>query len=227
MYFDDKFLKSLPKKPNEGIVTICKEFERRWKLGGANYFDLIIESFALISTYSEAYNLGITVPQITDDTTPFRNNVKSFISRLLRDFNPKAYSEQFEQYKSGFATRLGTGFYYEFSEGDLKRIQVLINELRNLISASEDLEAKHKRRVLNKLEKLQSEIHKSVSDLDTFYGSVIELSVVARIVGENLKPVVDRVRELVSIVWPAQARAFGLPSNAPFELPGQTEDDKS
>lgn len=229
MYFDDDFIESLPEDIPSAIAEICKRYsEIRQRLPSAQDKHLFVtEAFGLIAAYSEANSLGIDVPKIVGEQNADGKNASQFFTKLRSQSSQQMGQNQLEQYKNIFTARLGKVFHYEFSEGDLKRIQDLINELRDLISASEDLEAKHKRRILNKLNKLQSEIHKSVSDLDTLYGSVIELSVLARIVGENLKPVVDRIRELMSIVWPTQARAFGLPSNAPFELPGQTKDDKS
>ncbi len=229
MYFDDEFLESLPEDIPSAIEAICQKYleTSRPTSTTEDKYNLIAEAFGFVAAYSETNSLAINVPTIAGKINVDEKNATQFFQKLREESSQERGQSQVEQYKNIYATRLGKVFHYEFSEGDLKRIQDLINELRDLISASEDLEAKHKRRVLNKLEKLQSEIHKSVSDLDTLYGSVIELSVVARIVGENLKPVADRVRELMSIVWPTQARAFGLPSNAPFELPGQVEDDES
>lgn len=227
MNYNEEFIKSLPKEPNEGIVTICQEFRRRWSLKTVDRFDLIIEGFALISTYSEAYNLGINVPQITRSSQKFMEIAQNFISQLITDFKPKAHLNRFIKYKSEFATSLGTGFYYEFSEGDLELIQRLINELRKLISATKKLEEDHRHRLINKLEKVQSELHKKVSNLDRFWGFCIDASIVAGLMGKNAEPMFDLVKKIVAIIWPAQTRAYELPSSLPFKLLGQAEDDKS
>lgn len=91
-------------------------------------------------------------------------------------------------------------FLYEFSDGDIKRIQTLINELRNLISNTKELENNHKSRLLKRLEKIQSELHKKISDIDRFWGLVGEGGVVLAKLGENAKPRVDRIREIAEIV---------------------------
>lgn len=88
--------------------------------------------------------------------------------------------------------------------------------MRQIISKTDNLAKSHKSRLLNRLEKLQSELHKSVSDLDRFWGLLIDASIVLKKVGENAKPIVDRVREIVDIIWRVQIRAEELPSNTPF-----------
>lgn len=55
--------------------------------------------------------------------------------RASRDkFVREASVNEFQQYRKLFLTKSGTIFHFEFSEGDLKKIQGLLNELRHLIS---------------------------------------------------------------------------------------------
>jgi hypothetical protein len=57
-----------------------------------------------------------------------------------------------------------------------------------------------------------SELHKKVSDLDRFWGLIGDAGVVVGKLGENAKPIVDRIREIADIVWQTQSRAEELPS---------------
>ena len=117
-----------------------------------------------------------------------------------------------EKAKSKYSARFTQGFVYEFSQGDLDRIQEMINLSREEISKTSNLTEEHKQRVLKKLEGLQSELHKKVSDLDKCWGFIGELGVVAGKFGEDTKPFVDMAKEMASIVWKTQARAEELPS---------------
>ena len=101
---------------------------------------------------------------------------------------------ELESYKNLYKTALKSTFAYEFSQGDLDRVQNLLNELRNHISEITNLEPDHKRRLLKRLESLQSELHKRVSDLDRFWGMVGDAGGVLGKLGEDAKPIVDRVR---------------------------------
>lgn len=106
------------------------------------------------------------------------------------------------------------GFYYEFTDGDLDRIQELLNELRDELSSSQLFEQGHKQRLLRRLEKLQSEMHKRVADIDRFWGLVGDAGVALGKFGSEAKPFVDRVKEISQIVWRTQARAEELPSGS-------------
>lgn len=130
-----------------------------------------------------------------------------------------------EKNKKEFATRIGKGFAYEFTESDLERTQQLLNELRELISKSDEIDEDHRSRLLTKLEGLQSELHKKVSDFDRFWGFVVESGLYLGKFGKAVKPITDRIRELADIVLRTQAKAEGLPGPPKFPLLGKGEDN--
>jgi len=228
MYFDDKFIESLPEDIAAAITAICKKyFKTVNKLSGQESYTFIKEALGFVAAYSEANSLGIDIPTIKGDTTTAHNNTDQFFQKLQAQSSQQISQIEIEQYKNIHAVRLGTIFHYEFSEGDLGLIQNLINELRELISTTKELEEDHRHRLIRKLEKVQSELHKRVSDLDRFWGFCLELSIVVGLMGKNAEPAADLVKKIVAIIWPAQTRAYDLPSGLPFKLLGQPEDDKS
>lgn len=105
-------------------------------------------------------------------------------------------------------------FMYHFSDNEVDKIQELINILREEISKSTLFEEEHQQRLLKRLEKLQAEIHKKMSDLDRFWGLVGDAGVAIGKFGKDAKPIVDRIRELTDVVWGAQRRAEKLPDNS-------------
>jgi hypothetical protein len=123
--------------------------------------------------------------------------------------------ELFNKSKSRFDAKFGTILTYKFAGNDFERIQKLVNELRSLISQSKRLDDKHKYRLIKRLEKIQAELNKNVTDLDRFWGLVADGAVILRKLGEDSKPIVDRIREITDIIWRAQSTAEELPSNAP------------
>ena len=230
MIFDDITIESLPDDPREAVISVCTEYSkhiRDYQHNSDEEYQFALKGYAFLDVLLDTKGLKAEKLEITGAKEKDVQTIRNFINKLKNDMHIKIRRSTYDDYRSAYTMKFGTVFHYEFSEGDLKRIQKLVNELRDIISVTEELESEHKQRVLRKIEKLQSELHKKIKDLDLFYGTIIELSVTARIVGENFKPVVDRIRELVGIVWPVQARAFELPSDAPFELPRQTEGNKS
>jgi hypothetical protein len=137
---------------------------------------------------------------------------------LRKDVEQKIHEISLDRARDKYAKIFGTTFLYQFSDGDLARIQQLLNELRDAITKSELFDAKHKQRILSKLEGLQSELHKKMSNLDRFWGLIGEAGVVLGKFGQDAKPLVDRIREIAQITWRTQARAEELPSGTTLPL---------
>lgn len=116
-------------------------------------------------------------------------------------------------------------FSYEFTDGDIDKVQKLLNELRDIISKSELFTADHQQRVLKRLERLQGELHKTISDLDRFWGLIGDAGIVIGKLGNDAKPIVDRIKEIADIVWRTQAKSEELPSGSsiPFLSNGKEE----
>ena len=138
----------------------------------------------------------------------------SVLQSLANKYRQQTANLKFQAIKGQYAAVLGKAFSFEFSQGDLDRVQALISELRKLISETPGFEDSHRRRLLLRLEKLQSELHKRMSDLDHFWGLIGDAGVALGKFGDDAKPLVDRFAEIVNIVWRTQAKAEELPSGA-------------
>jgi hypothetical protein len=101
----------------------------------------------------------------------------------------------------------------------------LLNELLDNIVTNDKFEEDHRRRLLGRLEALQKELHKRLSNLDRFYGLIGDAGVLLGKFGRDAKPFVDRIREIVEIVWRAQANADQLPASAKPALLTAEEQD--
>ncbi len=123
-----------------------------------------------------------------------------------------------------FAKAMNSEYGYELTEGDVKEAQQLIDELRKFIQSTPDLSEDHRRRLLERLEMVQSELHKKMSSLDRIYCLTIEASIVAGKVGENAKPFLSAAKALFQLAWRTHAHKEGLPSGAlPPLLDSDTE----
>ena len=231
MYYDEKFVKSLPDNPYEAIKNICDRHNELYDEipdDSSEDFDLTVETCALLSKFSELIGMKIYVPEVVGIEEHSIDYANEKIAEVRGEAIKFSTIRQFEDnYGNLLTEKYGKVFHYEFSQGDLGLIQNLINELRDLISTTKELEEDHRHRLIKKLEKVQSELHKRVSDLDRFWGCCVDLSIVVGQMGENAKPMVDLVKKIVDIILPVQNRAYELPSSLPFKLLGQSEDDKS
>ncbi len=221
MNFDDNFIKSLEDSPIQGIVIAASEAiayvdqfppQPWWE---QHHLDVLVETSALIESIIEAKGL-FSHYQIKEQSGDLQENSASlfeYIQNVRKEFQGHATQIKLDSFKRKYKLALNAAFSFEFSQGDLERIQSLVNELREEIANNQILEEEHKQRLLKRLEKLQSELHKKVSDLDRFWGMIGDAGVVLRKLGDDAKPIVDRVREITEIVWRTQARTEELPSD--------------
>lgn len=182
--------------------------------------ELLIEAYALIVSMEERglITYFATSPTIDPDIQIACMHLKYFVDEVVKEagavYRSLNNQRKLEHFKSHFAFALGETFAYEFTDGDIDRVQEIINELRDLLKNDTSLDDGHKRRLLKRLEALQSELNKKVSDLSHFYGLMGDFGVAVGKLGKDAKPFTDRIREVIGIAWKAQARAEQLPSSA-------------
>ena len=220
--FTDEFLESLPPDHTEALLRLCKEFQ----IFNSNIpdsaevqkYDEYLEAYAAFEAFVDAYELEFPVPTLEERQKVNIHALCSYVNVTVNAIEKTATNEKFSIARNHFRARFGGGFIYEFSDGDLSRIQILLNELRDEVARSELFDAKHKQRVLNKVESLQRELHKKITSLDKLWGLIGEAGVALGKFGSNAKPFVDRIKEIAQITWRTQARAEELPSGTTLPL---------
>ena len=236
MYFDDEFIKSLPDDWPYAVEKIVEKFNHAFKghnLASDEYYYIVEELHLLLKVFCKKKlpKRRYSVPNLTDNRESNVKQIASFLAKLF-DESQKCIQQQADakrliHYKNVFEIAFEDVFHFEFTEGDLERIQQLINELRDLISKTKELDKKHQQRLLIKLEEVQKEFHKKMTTLAKVLEAIIEIGVNLGRFGKDIKPLTDRIGELAGIILSAQKRAYELPSSLPFKLFGQLENDKS
>jgi hypothetical protein len=216
-FFEPEYLKAIPSDNLEAVVYLSDEFDRFHKqvsiaLGSdhhqeprrVKFHEDYLEALAIFRAFTEARRVEIKLPDIgphkMGNIIEILNNLgplgNAWRTELSKRTSNSLYSEKTEHYTAIF----NSIEVYEFNDADLKRIQILTNELMELISSSNLITTDHKRRLLKRLEGVQREIHKDTSDIDRFWGFIAEAGIVARKFGDDLKPISDRATELGRIV---------------------------
>lgn len=224
--FDDKFIDNLPEDSAEAGKAICEkffEFDSEFgEFEEIDHHDEYVEAYATLEAFLEASDIYFEVIDLSNDQ---QNNIeliryffKSFDELFKKTSLENAKNITLARARDKFKIKFGAIFAYQFSDGDLSRIQTLINEIREHIVESELFDAKHKEMILNRLEGLQKELHKKMSSLDKLWGLIGDAGVVLGKFGNDAKPLVDRIREIAMITWRTQARAEELPSATPLPL---------
>ena len=222
MLYSDQLLESLKHDPISGVKTACQlalrvlaDDSQDWTVAE---LEALEEADVLLAELKAAELLPVpySLPLLASDASRGKRAaaIREALVGVLKSLEKLELQARREQLASRFRIGLGVKFAYEFSQGDLERIQSLLNDLRSLVSASEKFKPEHQQRILARLETLQRELHKKVSDLDRFWGLVGDAGVMLAKLGNDAKPIVDRVREIADIVWNTQGRAEELPSTA-------------
>ncbi len=231
LIMDEDFINNLSDDPVEGALKITQRISKIRDSQYQSYvtdFKLykdLLEAYGFLLSLNKAVNVQ-NLPNFEVDESRI-DNIKRIII-FARNFNKgveRIVSLSIVSVsKSKYDLKYGNVFHYDFTDGDLKKIQILINEAREIINESDQIEDDFKRRLLKKLEKLQSELHKKVSDLDRFYGFIGDMGVLIGKFGNDIKPLVDRFSEIIKIAWRTHSITEQLESGSPaFFLPSKTE----
>lgn len=206
-FFPAKMLGSLPGDNLEALAALCTEFER---FDGharqmPEHHDDYVEALSILRAFAAAREAKIDeLPEIGPQRRQNIDGVNAYFGQLrnrvrseLTGRHSRGYFEtKTEEYLALFAKAQT----YEFPEAEYRRVQDLINELRDLLRDTSLITDEHQRRLLRRLEAMRAELHRKTNDIERFWGFLGEAAIVMRKFGEDLTPVSERVRELGRIV---------------------------
>lgn len=223
--FDHDYVEKIPVDPENSVVDIVNrafshlhEGTQQWQ---SDEYPILLEAFALVSSIEDSglLSFGVGRPMLPNgDWEEDCRQMNTYLMAVRESMTKLAQQNLLANMKSSFSTLLTNKFHYKFSSADIDRMQTLINELRQQITESTLYSDEHRARLLKRLEGLQGEVHKKMSDLDKFWGLIGDAGVAIGKFGNDAKPLVDRIVELTQIVWNSQKDAEQLPSNVQFPL---------
>lgn len=221
-YFTDEFIENLPDDTILALNTICSEF-RRFDLEAGQNIQHIADYFKSLAIF-RAYALSkdYKIASITPGNDPQQNitNIRNFMYQQEAETSKLLHTIYLDQQTRKYSDKFNSLSAYVFTDEDFSTIQKLLNEMRDIITNSEVITANHKRRLLERLERMQRELHKTTSDLDRFWGFIGEAGIAIGKFGNDIKPLVDRINELAKIVWKTiSLKELLLENHMPISLP--------
>lgn len=227
MGIPDHMIQEIRDNPFNGALALCRWVRDEVNKQSSDWteyeHEILIEATAIILHLQESGLLKLTTaePAIDGSMTWVCSMLSQYVDSVEDELNSAVSGLKLKNFKKAIAVTLSNGFAYEFTDGDLKRIQHVINELRAMIAANTELDDGHRQRLLKRLEKMQSELHKRMSDISRFYELMGDAGVALGKLGEGAKPIVEAIKELAGIAWKSQARAEQLQTDAENPLIGQ------
>jgi len=229
MIYDEKFIETLPADNILAVMKIASTFiafdNSIMVSDRIKHYSEYIDAFAAIEAFIKSRDLEDIMVELTDSKINNIDSIRNQFYILRNKYEKLLDANELESARNKYNGLFQNVFIYKFTDGDLKRIQTLINELRESIIDSQMFTANHKERLLSRLEILQKELHKKVSSLDKFWGLVGDAGVAIGKFGNDAKPFVDRIKEIAEIVWRTQANAEELPSGTKIPLLKSNEND--
>lgn len=225
----DKMIERLEFEPVVVALEACEIVLEDDPFGDGHDPEVLLEIVMFLSALGKtgAISYDADAPEIVDGVVePY--DAKAFIKLVATEqkavhARTRAMELQ-RELEQRFSQKLKGTFGYEFTDGDFKRVQELVNELRDLMTHSEGLSEEHKRRLLARLEQVQRELNKKTSTLDHLYALAIEASIVAGKVGQNSLPLIKAAKELMGISWRTHTHTEGLPSGTEAPVLGYDGD---
>ncbi len=219
----DDLLDELPNNNLHAIDELCVNYIELLKFNELEYLDKI-EFYTIITRYIDIhglkiYNLDLDFKGTDDDAADILksiHNIRRSVTRLRAE-------EAAERAKNSIDNKFGLIKNYTLEDNDIETIQNTINELREIINESDQLDNKQKGQLLKQLEKMQSTLHKVVLDFNPFWGFWADAGFALRQFDQNGAPFLDRVERIMKIVFNVQAQQEVLPSS--FEFPKLTSSD--
>ena len=233
--FDEFILNGLHENHVVAINQLCTEFSEttaQQQPAGfpskidTSYFSEYLSAVGILQSLLDAYHINYDQIKFTDNTAKNIHSIKNFFTFIANSISAELAMFKLEESKKKHSARWGASFTYEFSDDEIKVLQDKIHDLRGIITSLGEIDEDHKMRLLKRLEALQSELHKKVSDLDKFWGLIGDAGVVIGKFGKDAKPFVGQIKEITNLIWRAQSRAEGLPETDVTPLLSEPSDSE-
>jgi hypothetical protein len=234
---DDDLITQLPQDSDLALGEICDRFVAfcgSLQEGGAlARYDHFIDFFAFLQAYAESQGMNLGCPSLKTEKAENIALIIAFFRRLKAATDAKVQKKQAAAALDAAKLRFARKFdeqrrsQYTLSEGDLLRLQRLLEAVRVRIPEIEGLSREFRERLGKKLDRTRRELQKSVPDFDSIWGLLPEAGVLHEKLGEQATPLLERLFEAFTIAWATQARSEELPSNTelPFLVMPEAEEE--
>lgn len=225
--YSEEHLLSLPEDPVDATIALCEEFmqrartlnDRSLQMGGMTALTYL-RQFVLL----HAIPIGSPTELSSVATGKDYVNIINQLWHELRAYKRsqlalEADKQAVQRVRAVMEHRKGLRIIYEFSEADHELLQKQINQLRDTISKCPDLTDEHRQRLLARVEKVQAELHKKVSNIDQFWGLLGETTIAVGKFGKAADPILIHVKQIADTVFRTIEKVEGLVYGPPQILP--------
>jgi hypothetical protein len=182
--------------------------------GRSNYAEQL-EGFFVFKTFCQKSKLNFSFPNIGRDQNENSIKIQAFYQYILPQIKEYEVNAKFDSYRAK---------PIPLDENDLNEIQSLLNTLRDQIAKCSDIPEEFRQRLLQKVNELQAEFNKPISDFDLALGKAGQIGMTIQKLCKNAKPLLDPINGIIRIIDKTTSNHFGLPTSDKLSLPYNSED---
>ncbi len=176
----------------------------------------LIRAFHIINSFCNTYELeeiSFSNIGLTATLSQFRQNATQRLNKIVMTDQKTMYVDLFKKPENSM------------SDEDYEQIQNMINSLKVKLKKATDFDKDLQRRVLDKINKLQSEIDKDISSLELAKGRLITIAdTLSYVHNKALKPIKDSTIEIINTIRGIEAKNNGVSVNNQIEYQEEIED---
>ena len=206
MKFD---IDDMPRDPEAAFIQILEFFDDNASAffstrGVRKEFadDLEINIRFMIAMYFKSSRFGLADSLVKElESTVQTMNVNSF-RRFIKDVKYRVRLEEIQEE----AEQENREEFFELGPDQKSEVQKKVNELRETVQKSGILDEEHKIRLLRRIALIEREIYKTRGRIDTVLAGIVDFGTAFGKFGEEAKPFVERMTELLSAIKGKEGR---------------------
>jgi hypothetical protein len=225
MTIDDSFINSLPSNKLLAEAEIINCFFTLMNnpsiaQNKQEYYEDFIEIFGFYQVFAEKNLIDVAFPKLTLDKKinvgliiRFFETRHKEIERDVLEFNQERI---LYEKKSQFKSILEDVTIFDLTEREQRILNRLIDELLDIIGDNKEISPYHTSKITKRLKSLISIMNTKVRSFDQFWALIGDGAVLLGKFKGKAKPIVDKIKEIINMVWKIQARSEDLSSDIPM-----------
>jgi hypothetical protein len=157
----------------------------------------------------------------------FDDSTVNPIDEIVRLFEVLRAHKIVQEHDAASNTSITLLSYFELNDSNKTRVLILCSDMRKIVLASTDFDQSHKVRLSNRIAAMEAEINKPKGLFDVILGGVSDLGETLNKFGTEIKPLTDRMGEVLKITRSSTKEYDKLPLPEEIkQLPPPDESDE-
>jgi hypothetical protein len=208
--------------PARRLISLCARFQQKESglpdAGKVASFEEYADAHGLLRSFSAPLKISLEAlpssgpQQVVGHVRTAFGKARSQAEDLLAKEREKAAAEKYAAY-------VPQNVSYVFEQSAIHEIRGFINNIRNVVTTTDEIPDAQRKRLLKKLQSLEDAVEPRMSDLDLFWGLLPDVVMLKAFSSEKAEKALAFTIKLLAVVWAVQVVTHQLPAGVPFPIP--------